>query len=463
MFPATHGSNGFAAQAFPDLDLGDTRLNRRFADVAQAALEHPAEPLPDKFHDPAGYVGCLRLFHHPRVSHGTLLSCHQAAVLDRAESHPGVVLFVHDITDLDYSGHATLAGALGPIGNGGGRGYVCHNSLAVDPDTRAVFGLASQLLHRRATVPPGEGVATKRARPDRESRLWLRAVDEIGPAPAGRTWVHVADRGADGFEFLRGMADRRQVFVVRSAQDRVLGAEPGAARLHGWLRAQPAQAGWDVAVGAAAGRPARMARVSAGAHSVTLPPPRVRTGEYRRAPLSVWAIRVWEPDPPAGAEPLEWVLLTNQPAGDPAALRRVVGWYECRPVVEEFHKGQKTGTGIEKLQLQDPAGLRAAIALLSVVAVALVNLRVAGRDPARASESAARYVPASWVRVLSVWRYRAARDLTVAEFGLALARLGGHLNRRSDGPPGWLTLWRGWERLHTMLEYELSRQTCVEH
>ena len=99
----------------------------------------------------------------------------------------------------------------------------------------------------------------------------------------------------------------------------------------------------------------------------------------------------------------------------------------------------------------------------SVVAVALVNLRVAGRDPARAADPARDHVPAAWVRVLSVWRYRADRDLTAAEFGLALARLGGHLNRKADGPPGWQTLWRGWERLHTMLEYELSRATCVEH
>ena len=53
--------DGFAARAFPDLDLGDARLTRRFARVARAALEHPADPLPDKFHDPAGYAGCLRL------------------------------------------------------------------------------------------------------------------------------------------------------------------------------------------------------------------------------------------------------------------------------------------------------------------------------------------------------------------------------------------------------------------
>ncbi len=54
----------------------------------------------------------------------------------------------------------------------------------------------------------------------------------------------------------------------------------------------------------------------------------------------------------------------------------------------------------------------------------------------RAAEPARRYVPGGWVRVLSIWRYREERDLTVQEFTLALARLGGPLNRKPDGPPG---------------------------
>ena len=39
---------------------------------------------------------------------------------------------------------------------------------------------------------------------------------------------------------------------------------------------------------------------------------------------------------------------------------------------------------------------------------------------------------------------------TVAEVLLAIGRLGGHMNRRSDGMPGWLTLWRGMEKLRLM-------------
>ena len=107
--------------------------------------------------------------------------------------------------------------------------------------------------------------------------------------------------------------------------------------------------------------------------------------------------------------------------------------------------------------------IRPILVAMLVVAIALVNLRVAARTAASAAEPASRYVPRLWVRVLSTWRYQEVRELTVQDFTLALGRLGGHLNRKRDGLPGWITLWRGWERLHTMLEYELSRATCVEH
>jgi hypothetical protein len=350
--------------------------------------------------------------------------------------------------------------------------------LAVDPTTREVFGLVSQLLHCRPYVGKKESVAAKRERDDRESLLWLRAIDEIGPSPAEKCWVDVADRGADVFEFLQAERDRKRSFVIRSSHNRalVLSDEADAAAegtpaetaprphlLHDSLRTVPALASWRVDVAATKQRPARTALVQASACPVTLKPPHVRKGRYRKEPVPVWAIRVWEPSPPAGQEPLEWLLLTDQAIPDAATLRRVVGWYECRPIIEEFHKGQKTGVGIEKLQLQDVASVQAAIALLSVVAIAFLNLRLAARDEEKAKQPARVYVPKLWVKVLSIWRYKEERDLTVREFTLALGRLGGHLNRKSDGLPGWLTLWRGWERLHTMLEYEMSRATCDKH
>ena len=93
------------------------------------------------------------------------------------------------------------------------------------------------------------------------------------------------------------------------------------------------------------------------------------------------------------------------------------------------------------------------IALLSVVAVTLLNLREASRNKETAERPATDHVACRYVAVLSAWRYKKQQqDLTVKEFFQALARLGGHQNRKSDHLPGWIVLWRGWMALQHMLD-----------
>ena len=55
-------------------------------------------------------------------------------------------------------------------------------------------------------------------------------------------------------------------------------------------------------------------------------------------------------------------------------------WYACRWMLEEYHKAQKTGCAIEEPQFTKVKSLEPTIALLSVVAVSLLNLRDLSRD-----------------------------------------------------------------------------------
>ena len=49
--------------------------------------------------------------------------------------------------------------------------------------------------------------------------------------------------------------------------------------------------------------------------------------------------------------------------------------------------------------------------------------------------------------------------VTVREVALAVGHLGGHLNRKSDGLPGWQTLWRGMAKLgHLVAGVRLARR-----
>ncbi len=41
--------------------------------------------------------------------------------------------------------------------------------------------------------------------------------------------------------------------------------------------------------------------------------------------------------------------------------------------------------------------------------------------------------------------------MTVSQLYRELAKLGGFIGRTRDGEPGWITIWRGWEKLSLMV------------
>src|SRR5262249_19660175 len=181
----------------------------------------------------------------PAVTHRPLLQPHTQATLEHLRRPPATVLIVHDIVELDYSNQATLD-AMGQIGNGGGRGYECHNALAVDPKSGELIGLACQQLHNRARKPDGEGVAAGREGASCGSLVGAEAARRTGPAPAGCHWVDGCDRGADTFEFLEHELRQGRHFVIRSTHSRALEVESEGRphRLHDLLRSLPPRLGW---------------------------------------------------------------------------------------------------------------------------------------------------------------------------------------------------------------------------
>ncbi|MCU0983201.1 MAG: IS4 family transposase [Pirellulaceae bacterium] len=444
-------------------------------------VQHPGGTLPEKFSRAADLEAFYRLCSAKAVTHTSVLAAHRGQVLQKLQSTRKYLLVIHDDTELDFSSHESLQ-KLGQIGDGHGRGYITHNSLAVDPQQGAVLGLANQILHQRADVPKDEGVAAKRARESRESRLWLKGTEGL---PDNRRVVDVCDRGSDTFEFLEHEANSGRTFVIRSRTNRVilLGHEGEHAErntLHDYARTLPSEATGQATVRVApdvlrerreAKRQGstepiatyREARLCLSAAPVRLVAPHVKRGEHGSTPLCVWIVRVWEPDPPPGCEAVEWFLLTNHPIHTPADMRRVKSWYEWRWVVEEYHKALKTGCAIEKLQMRDESRLDPAIAVVSVVALLLLQLREAARRPDAHTRRADELVDAEAIVVLSVWQHGEPRpDWSVHEYYLALARLGGYRPRK-DCPPGWQILWRGLTKLNLLLEgVRVARQLAAK-
>jgi hypothetical protein len=129
--------------------------------------------------------------------------------------------------------------------------------------------------------------------------------------------------------------------------------------------------------------------------------------------------------------------------------------YSTRWLIEEYHKAIKTGLGAERLQLESVERLFAAIAIMSVVALRLLALREHLRRHPDAEAAQSGLSPLE----LEVLRARSGRPLsTVREVALAIGRLGGHLNRKGDGMPGWQTLWHGMNTLRALVEGVLIAQ-----
>jgi hypothetical protein len=451
------GPRGFAETHFGKAELGNRARTARLVDLAERFARHPGGTLPEKLKSPAALKAAYRLMERKEVTHSAVLQPHRQETLENIAQHDGPVLVIHDATELDYNGLRSLQG-LGQIGNGKRRGYLCQNSLAVDPQQREVLGLVNQVLYRRPKAPKQQTKQQGQKRQDRESLLWLRGVAGL---PADPRWVDVCDRGADTMEFLECEAHSGRRFVIRSHHNRQIQPEhEGALRrrpLQSFIRGQKSQGTREVKVSAGEERKARTAVVHVAFAPLRIIPPKQKRGNHGDQPLALWVVRVWEPDPPAGEEPLEWILLTNEPLESCADACRVVQWYECRWIVEEYHKAMKTGCNIEDLQFTHETRLQPMIALLSVVALTLLRLRDASRRPDAQTRLATEVVDREYVEVLNAWRYRRVdTQMSIHAFFYALARLGGHQNRKNDKLPGWLVLWRGWCELQAMVNGALA-------
>jgi hypothetical protein len=363
-----------------------------------------------------------------------------------------LVLLVSDVTELDYSHHAGTTG-LGPVGNGRQQGLLVHSTLALTPHPRQVLGLACQQVVLR--VPDRRTFTGSWARTP-EGLVWRNAVERLGPAPAGRRWVHVSDRGSDIYEYLAACQLQGVDCLVRAAKNRFLQApaddEPPA-KLLDYARGLPAapESGFALSLPARHQQPARDAELVLAWAPVEIPPPRYAPPVIQQLPpLQLSVVRVWEPNPPAGVKPLEWILLSSQPVTDLTGAHEKVDWYTARWLSEDYHQCLKTGCRVEASQLDDGRDLERLLGLLAPVAVRLLQLRQAARDTPDLPATA--LIDPLVVRVLAARQKLEPAQLTLALFWRAVARLGGHQDRRRDGPPGWRTLWRGWRYLSDLVE-----------
>jgi hypothetical protein len=401
-----------------------------------------------------------RLLGQEEVTLERLSTPHWLNTRHEAGTRDGVVLFIQDGSDLDFSTQRSKEG-LGPLGSkeSYGLGLLLHSCLAALPEGE-ILGLAHQKVWaRQKQVYRGNETRAQRHRRRTEYDVWAETLEAIGPVPEQHTtWVSLGDRGSDVFGYLRRARALGWECLLRVGQDRrVETAQSGEiGHLFELLRGLPGRTSTEVEVRARAGKPKRTASLRVDWTAVKIMPPRNRPELKRAEPIRGWCVRAWEEEEREDA--LEWMLFCTLPVTDAGSALEKIRWYTRRWLVEEYHKSLKTGCRMERRQLRSAAGIKRLLGFLGIVAVRVLQLREVSRSAPELPAIEA--VPELMVKIVA-GRLEVPEKMSLGAFWRNVARVGGFIGRKSDGDPGWQTLWKGWLRVLEMYwaaEFALERR-----
>ncbi len=437
---------------FGACELGDKRRTKRLVQVAEQVGNHPSASLPNQIERWSDLKAAYRLFDNDKVTFEAIVRPHWELTKQAAT---GRCLVIGDTTEFDFGKNREIEG-LGPTGNGSGQGFLLHNALLVNAESNEIIGVAGQTIHYRKKKKSKKRENSARIlKRKRESEVWGTVIDQIGKPGDEVEYVHVFDRGGDNFEVYCRLLKNHGQWVIRvSRMNRYVLAGESEKRmsLKDYLPQLQVLGHYTLSLRARPGQAARDAQIEVRVGRLKIPRPRHVSPWVRslnQLPIAMNVIEVVEVNAPKGVTPIRWVLFTSLPVATFEHAWAVIGYYESRWLVEEYHKAVKTGCAAESRQLKAAGRLEALIGLISVVAIRLLQLKSLART--NPEIPAQRVVPRVWLQMLKLARKNVTRvdDLTVGQFYREVAKLGGFLGRKSDGDPGWITIWRGWEKLNT--------------
>lgn len=351
------------------LALGHAKLDRRFGRMLQDRWAHPDWSFYTSFGGAAGGKAAYAFIENPRadLQFQNLLAPHCQNTCRRMAAEKVIVL-AQDTTALSYN---TLRQTkdLGPIGDERHptRGLLLHSLLAFRADG-IPLGCANAKVWAR---PPHSDTARRNEQSieQKESVRWLEAFQSAArlasQMPQTALWV-TGDRESD----IMDLYDRATVappnlhFLVRAQHDRVLDS---GGKLWDHLAHLACGGTMAVQIPRNTGRPARAATLELRWAKIQIKPPRV--GCKNSWGLSeLWALMARETDPLKGAEPIQWMLLTDWKIDSLKTARRLIRWYGLRWGIECWHQVLKDVCKVETRQMKSAEALCRALALDLIVA-----------------------------------------------------------------------------------------------
>lgn len=468
----------WAAEEFADVSLGDKRLDARLITLCDRFSDAPESPINQACTDWAETKAAYRFFQNENVDVSGILAAHRCKTAKRANRHK-TVLAIQDTSYFVYTSHPKTEG-LGKISMNKGKrlkeidcnGLVMHTCLAVTTEGLPI-GLLDQKIFSRK-LHPEKKRADKNYRPhehlpieEKESYRWLETLANTKEAMGDTEVVTVCDREADLYDFFRLSDQIECPVLVRAKANRVINrksrfAEKSGVKLWEHMGQQPESGSYTIDIPRRSkakhckGRDPRSATVIVrfGSFRLNAPRNRRRCGNEHLPDIELNAVYVLENNPPEGGEPVEWMLLSNLPVTSFEQAYEKVLWYSLRWRIEMYHKVLKSGFRVEACRLGHAERLARYLTVMSIVAWRLFMITLIARtDPAK--PCSALLADHEWkVLFLKTNKNKPLppQPPSIGDAVTWVAKLGGYLARKSDGPPGTITLWRGWKRLTDLTE-----------
>jgi hypothetical protein len=350
------------------LELGDRRRAQRAQNILQARWAQPQASFFGSFSHWTPAKGAYGFIEHPssEISLQSLLAAHGEQTQRRMASEPWVLL-PEDTTTLNYSGLRQTQG-LGPLGEDKGQGLWLHSLLAFRPDG-IPLGVLDAHCWARPQTESDTHQRNAQALAEKESLRWVEAFRKAAAAarrmPQSQLVV-ITDREGDIYELHDAgkHVPANLHLLIRAQHDRQL---EGGQKLWAYLASQAVGDRRWLRLPRAHGQPARTADVQLRWAQVSIQAPAVGCKKSWPA-LQLWAVWLHEPNPPAGVEALDWMLLTDLPITNAAEAWEKVQWYCKRWGIEEWHRALKNGCQVEQREFKTASHLQRALAFDLIVA-----------------------------------------------------------------------------------------------
>jgi hypothetical protein len=460
-------SHAWATNELAALKGKDPRSIRRLHAVMAAMHQRPGASLPECCGAWSDTKAAYRLLDSGEIDGDDVLETHYKATVERIRQRKcTTVLVLQDTTSLNYSTHTSTEG-LGPIGSDEKvTGIFLHEFLCIDADTGEALGLAGAkfwVRDEKALAKRAAGARNREKIEDKESYRWLEGFEKaqrLSEDLDGKVKVICsADREGDIYELFALQKKQRcesvcAELLVRAQHDREL-LDDGR-RIRSVLDEVPVVATKEVTIPARPGKKSRCALLQVRCiPDVKLAVP-VNVLKYTGAhePLKLSVVFAREEKPPAGEEALEWMLWSSEKISDEAGALRALYHYEKRWQIEVLHRVLKSVCRVERRQVRSASKLGLLVVVDLLISVYLMGLMATSRS--RPETPAREWLTSFEERAL--YGYIKKRSdfpetgLKLGEVVKWLGSLGGHLGRKSDGPPGPKSLWLGLLRLQDITD-----------